>query len=887
MKKAGFDVATAADGSGALALAVERPREVVITEAGLGDMTGFDLCRRLRSTPSTASTSVMFLTEDRSPDAKIEAISAGADEYLSKPVRVKEIVARVVAMLERRELDAIADQNAQRNFSGTLDDIGLVDLLQLIETGRKTCVLHVATTAEQSGGFVAKEEERARVYCRDGQVIDAEVGPVHGREGLYRLLLWNDGVFEMEFTQLGREDVVNTTTQALLIEGMRRLDEWSVLQPRLPDLHALFDVDYKALGRVGDLPEMVEAVVRLFDGQRTVLDVVNDSEFDDVASLSVVARLFDDGILYDRRTRPPKKVNQPADLDRWLSGAQPPATARAVVSEPLPSALEKAVIPSPVTPSQILDAVDRSSIALPQPLPVEEPITPASRADALNQPVGQPEPRLVVKRVPSVIAPAPMRQETGTFRVWPTQAPAEAEQTWSASAAPPSDWPTQHLPDQPSVAPPPFDDPSSARATMTDGLASGAPSRVRRGPRTPDYRGRGLGQDTEIMPPPVAAAPATEPRSVPPPVAERRSVPPPVAAAPVPAPKTQPPPPPPPTVGGLPAISLDPPTPEPQAVSWSPEPHTVPPPPAAPQPTVGERTEERFFDRGDHHVDPPQQRQDNTKLWAAAIFAAFVVAALWIVMGRGERQQPAPIAAAPAAEQKARKPIVGWESPTIETKPAPPPTTIEPVEVSATPEAAEPAPPPLVAPPPAAAPPPPAAKPAAAAAPPPPPPAAKPKPAPKPVAKPKPAPKPVAKPKPRPAPRPVAKPKPKPKPKGPDPKVIAALVKSGDSALAKENLSKARSDFGKALKLDRKNAQARSGLAMALFMSEKYPQAKREAKRALASSSRDARAHLVLGYSANLDGDNVSARKHYERFLQLAPRHAQATEIRQLLASLE
>jgi len=155
------------------------------------------------------------------------------------------------------------------------------------------------------------------------------------------------------------------------------------------------------------------------------------------------------------------------------------------------------------------------------------------------------------------------------------------------------------------------------------------------------------------------------------------------------------------------------------------------------------------------------------------------------------------------------------------------------------------------------------------------------------VAKPKPAPKPVAKPKPRPAPRPVAKPKPKPKPKGPDPKVIAALVKSGDSALAKENLSKARSDFGKALKLDRKNAQARSGLAMALFMSEKYPQAKREAKRALASSSRDARAHLVLGYSANLDGDNVSARKHYERFLQLAPRHAQATEIRQLLASLE
>ena len=63
------------------------------------------------------------------------------------------------------------------------------------------------------------------------------LGKLEGEEAIYRMLVWSDGTFEVEFgpaSGVVREQTITAATQALLMEGMRRVDEWGRLLEQLP-----------------------------------------------------------------------------------------------------------------------------------------------------------------------------------------------------------------------------------------------------------------------------------------------------------------------------------------------------------------------------------------------------------------------------------------------------------------------------------------------------------------------------------------------------------------------------------------------------------------------------------------------------------------------------
>ena len=93
------------------------------------------------------------------------------------------------------------------------------------------------------GGMVPQGEQRGTLYFREGRVFDAHVGKLTGANAVYRMLMWSDGVFEIEFKALTRDDLVHISTQVLLLEGMRRIDEWSRLEATLPPMTTRFSVD--------------------------------------------------------------------------------------------------------------------------------------------------------------------------------------------------------------------------------------------------------------------------------------------------------------------------------------------------------------------------------------------------------------------------------------------------------------------------------------------------------------------------------------------------------------------------------------------------------------------------------------------------------------------
>jgi two-component system KDP operon response regulator KdpE len=98
LRGAGYDVETAATAGEALAAAALRPPEAVILDLVLPDRHGTDVCRELRTWTAVPILVLSAVGEERE---KVEALDAGADDYVTKPFGVEELLARLRAALRR------------------------------------------------------------------------------------------------------------------------------------------------------------------------------------------------------------------------------------------------------------------------------------------------------------------------------------------------------------------------------------------------------------------------------------------------------------------------------------------------------------------------------------------------------------------------------------------------------------------------------------------------------------------------------------------------------------------------------------------------------------------------------------------------------------------
>ena len=175
--------------------------------------------------PDWAEIPFIFLTAEAAIENKINGLELGVDDYLTKPIYIKEIVTRINILLQKRQRVRFEERRDGRTrFAGRVADMPVVDVIQTIEISRKSGVIQ----------FVGERGRQAAIYFRDGRVIDAEAGALHGEDAVYRLLTWSEGEFEVVFRTVRRREVITTSSQGLLMEGMRRLDEWSRLLEQLP-----------------------------------------------------------------------------------------------------------------------------------------------------------------------------------------------------------------------------------------------------------------------------------------------------------------------------------------------------------------------------------------------------------------------------------------------------------------------------------------------------------------------------------------------------------------------------------------------------------------------------------------------------------------------------
>ena len=101
LEATGYEAVTATDGATGLSLASSRAPALILLDLMLPDMDGTEVCRRLKASPTTASIPIIMLTAKDSEVDKILGLELGADDYITKPFSVRELVARVKALLRR------------------------------------------------------------------------------------------------------------------------------------------------------------------------------------------------------------------------------------------------------------------------------------------------------------------------------------------------------------------------------------------------------------------------------------------------------------------------------------------------------------------------------------------------------------------------------------------------------------------------------------------------------------------------------------------------------------------------------------------------------------------------------------------------------------------
>jgi response regulator RpfG family c-di-GMP phosphodiesterase len=211
MVEQGFEVQQARTAEQAIKLLQSGEYEMVVSEVDLGPgADGFGLLAEARKHEWGKKVPWIFLTlRTGSADAR-RAFELGAADFMTKPVAADLLVAKLKQIMERESVQG----GANRGVSGSLTEMGLPDMVQVLWHGRKTGSLKIRS-----------QSDRGEIHFSNGQIFNAMWGNLRGEEAFYAMLTLAEGTFALDPNVRPETQIIQASPEALLLEGMRRLDE--------------------------------------------------------------------------------------------------------------------------------------------------------------------------------------------------------------------------------------------------------------------------------------------------------------------------------------------------------------------------------------------------------------------------------------------------------------------------------------------------------------------------------------------------------------------------------------------------------------------------------------------------------------------------------------
>ncbi len=209
------ELITASDGADALMKAIELKPDLVISDYSMPVMNGRALFEKLRARKETQNIPFVFLASQKDIDERLRMVVDGVEEYFVKPFYARDLThqaRRIIARFHQQKMEKMGARGG--TVTGRLSEMSLIDWMQSLEQGRKTCALILRSGSDQ-----------CTLYFTEGQVSHATYGNLAGDQAVYKVLSWTDGEWELDFTKSASERTTTLSTQGLMMEGLRLLDE--------------------------------------------------------------------------------------------------------------------------------------------------------------------------------------------------------------------------------------------------------------------------------------------------------------------------------------------------------------------------------------------------------------------------------------------------------------------------------------------------------------------------------------------------------------------------------------------------------------------------------------------------------------------------------------
>ena len=199
------DVMIAADGADALLKVIDEPPDAILCDYKMPGLDGRQLFEKLRGREKTRHIPFLFMAGRADIEERLRPLVDGVEEFIAKPFLVKDLVRITKKVVDRLHLEKLQKQASRPGvIQGRLEEMNMTDLLQSLEMGQKSCRL-----------IVQKGTERGELYFASGHCRDAKVGSVEGEDAVYKVILWTEGEFEIDFNAANasaRTTITRTTT---------------------------------------------------------------------------------------------------------------------------------------------------------------------------------------------------------------------------------------------------------------------------------------------------------------------------------------------------------------------------------------------------------------------------------------------------------------------------------------------------------------------------------------------------------------------------------------------------------------------------------------------------------------------------------------------------
>jgi response regulator RpfG family c-di-GMP phosphodiesterase len=205
----GFVVRTARTAEQALELLAKADVDLVVSEVELGQNDGLTLLAEARKTAWGKDLPWVVYTRRQDRETTQRAFELGAIDFVSKPASAEMLVAKLRALLDQR-----AARRQSRGVSGSLREMNLSDIVQVLFQGRKSGNLKIRAP-----------EGTGEIHFADGNVVNALWGEARGEAAFFVMLKLTDGEFGLDPSYVAPAHVIQLSCEALLLEGMRRIDE--------------------------------------------------------------------------------------------------------------------------------------------------------------------------------------------------------------------------------------------------------------------------------------------------------------------------------------------------------------------------------------------------------------------------------------------------------------------------------------------------------------------------------------------------------------------------------------------------------------------------------------------------------------------------------------